>query len=128
MIGRWVRQRGFGRAPYGRAKWWLAPVRHEGTIKGDIPVTAAGQEIVEVIEVVNTGTLGEIVFYRQWIEDPDGVEVDLEWSPHRDVLEYKTVANLRAAVRTMAMTPPVPTIESLPVTRGVDVPVDAVRH
>ena len=107
MIGRHTRQRGFGLGPYGKSKWWIAPVRHDGFCgsASAVPVTKHGLEIIEVLEIVRTDTLGDVAIYRHWIEDPDGAEIDLEWIPKREVVEFRPTANLTAALRTMGMKP-----------------------
>ena len=43
-------------------------------------MTANGLEVIEVLEAVNTATFGDIVFYRQWLVDPDGNEVMVSWA------------------------------------------------
>ena len=85
----------------------IAPVRHEGFCgsNSSVPVTKYGLEIIEVLEVVRTAALGEVAIYQHWIEDPDGAEVDLEWVPKREVIEFRSVDSLVAAFRTMGMTP-----------------------
>lgn len=84
---RFTRPRGFGLGP-SRSKWWLAAVRHSGFIRASgyyqhqrIAVTAEGVETIEIVETVPTQVLGTMVYYRQWVTDPDGEEVQLEWVP-----------------------------------------------
>ena len=47
---RWYRRRGFGLGPFGE-KWWVAPLNRDKIAPMDldeIPVTAAGMEVIQV--------------------------------------------------------------------------------
>ena len=64
--------------------------------------TACGAEVVEVIEVVATDTTGALAIYRQWLIDPDGVEVVNPWiKPSRKRLLFRAEAKLRGSLNAM---------------------------
>jgi hypothetical protein len=108
----WTRVRGFRPPDYGRVKWWLVGVTQDGA-------TASGTEYVLIEDVVTSKT-GDIVVYRHWVEDPDGVEVQNDWTPRHSELLRRPVCSLASALRTMKMTPggavesaePLPAVES----------------
>jgi hypothetical protein len=100
MIGKWTRERGFGRGSRG-SKWWIARVNHDGNVNEEIRVTASGREIIEVLEVIPTKTCGELAIYKHWVADPDGAESMVSWLPHSDEINFRSVAGLSTALRTM---------------------------
>jgi hypothetical protein len=98
---RFTRPRGFGLGPF-RSKWWLAAVRHGGFFYYQhqrIAVTGEGVETIEIVEIVPTQVLGTMVYYRQWVTDPDGEEVQLEWVPKQSEICGESESVLR---RTLA--------------------------
>jgi hypothetical protein len=108
LIGCYVRERGFGVAPYGRNKWWMAKVDHHGFLYNRssgalVQVSGFGIEVIEVTEVLSTKTLGEVAFYRHWMEDPDGVEVDVQWLPKRAEVAMAPLEALRGEISLMGM-------------------------
>jgi hypothetical protein len=57
-------------------KWWLGyPPREIIRRSGEYLREAGGIEFIEVIELVESNTLGLIALYRQWIVDPDGANL-----------------------------------------------------
>ena len=89
-------------------------MRHDGFCGTDhaLPVTGYGLEIIEVLEIVRTETLGDVAVCQHWIEDPDGAEIlNLEWIPKREDIEFRAVDSIAAALRTMGMKPSSSTVD-----------------
>ena len=80
---RFIRQRNFKPAEYGTATWWLLGLSQDGA-------TAHGVEVVEIVEIIETKTIGTLVIYRQWIIDPDGQEYSNRFVPDRNELNFAT--------------------------------------
>lgn len=108
---RFARSRGFARGPrhpFG-LKWWLAGVSHKGTIYDketgeNIAVNRIGAEHIEIVEIVSTRTFGMLAFYRQWVTDPDGVEVALDWVPKRREIRDREQQTLRRSLAAKGFT------------------------
>jgi hypothetical protein len=96
-VGRYIRQRVFKPAPYGHNKWWII-----GVTSTDPEASATGSEIVEVVEVIDTKTQGKLVVYQQWVIDPDGTNVELEWIPRRTETKIEREPILRGALKRMS--------------------------
>ena len=67
---RWYRRRGFGLGPFGE-KWWVAPLNRDKIAPMDldeIPVTAAGMEVIEVC--VQPVSATPLVVYRPAFGSP----------------------------------------------------------
>jgi hypothetical protein len=60
-----ARPRNFKPAEYGRPGWWLLSLSQPGA-------TAQGLEIIEIIEVVQTETIGALAIFHHQVIDPDG--------------------------------------------------------
>jgi hypothetical protein len=91
------RKRGFRPAEYGRAKWWMVGVNDADMASG------FGSELIAVEEVISSATLGDIAIYRQWCIDPDGNDVENQWTPKKDEVTLRPVSSLRHAMRMMRM-------------------------
>jgi hypothetical protein len=58
LLGRWIRQRGFGRS---LDRWWLAPVNHAGKFTpksyysdpGEVTVSASCCKVIEVLNIID---------------------------------------------------------------------------
>jgi hypothetical protein len=86
---RFVRARAFAAGENGD-RWWFPSEERE-------PI-ANGREFVEVVELVPTKTAGKVALYRQWIVDPDGVEVDVPWVSKRSKLHMRAEPVLRGTL------------------------------
>ena len=60
-----IRPRNFKLAEYGRPGWWLLGLSQQGA-------TAQGAEMIEIIEIVQTQTVGALAIFRHQIIDPNG--------------------------------------------------------
>jgi hypothetical protein len=89
---RFTRPREFGHGRHGD-KWWFS-----SDYTGIAPV-ATGQEIIEVVEIIQSRTKGKIALHRRWIVDPDGVEMTkLSWVPKRSRVRMGVESALRGAL------------------------------
>jgi hypothetical protein len=91
------RKRGFRPAEYGRARWWMVGVNEGRLARG------FGTEHIAIEEVISSATLGDIAIYRQWCVDPDGNDVENQWTPKKDEVTLRPVSSLRHAMNTMRM-------------------------
>ena len=65
--------------------------------------TAHGVEVVEIVEIIETKTIGTLVIYRQWIIDPDGQEYSNRFVPDRNELNFRNEKNLCLNLRKMRL-------------------------
>jgi hypothetical protein len=93
------RQRGFRRPDPGSKRWWMVGVQN---LNGD-NIAAYGTEYIVIDEIVHTTVVGDVAIYRQWVVDPDGADVENQWTPRRDQCAFRPLASLLAAIRTMKM-------------------------
>jgi len=108
---RFSRSRGFARGPrhpFG-LKWWLAGVTQR-TIRDketgeDIVADRTGAEHIEIVEIVPTRTFGTLAFYRQWVADPDGAEVKVQWVPQRSETFNREEQSLRRSLAAKGFAP-----------------------
>jgi hypothetical protein len=124
---RFVRPRVFipGR---NESKWWLTSI--PGTLPVDAQIEAAaeladeagrapprtvadGKEFVEVVEVVHTDAVGKLALYRQWVEDPDGTEVTVQWAKKRKQIAFRVEHRLRGTLATMGFELEGPALRSI---------------
>jgi hypothetical protein len=101
IVGRWIRQRGFGLGLFGE-KWWVAPLNREKiTPMGmdEIPVIATGMEVIEVLEVADGAAQ-----YRQYLVNPDGELVTVHFAPQYETIWSMPVGRLRGSIKRMKMT------------------------
>lgn len=93
------RKRGFCRPPegYDQKAWW--------TPNSMRPVTAEGAEYLEIIEIVQTKTLGRMVISRAWWIDPDGSEVaaNKHWIPDKSTADIRAERNLLKSIAQKKM-------------------------
>jgi hypothetical protein len=103
LTGRWYRGRGFGLGPFGE-KWWVAGLNRRvitpTSIDVEIPVIAAGVEVIEVVEVTPDGT----AHYRRYLINPDGELVTVSFAPQYDTIQSAPVGQLRGTIKRMKMT------------------------
>jgi hypothetical protein len=100
ITGRWYRPRGFGLGPFGE-KWWVAPLnRDKITPMGidEIPVTATGTEVIEILEVTDGAAR-----YRQYLVNPDGELVTVHFAPQYDTIWSMPSGRLRGTIKHMKM-------------------------
>jgi hypothetical protein len=65
----------------------------------DAEDASVGQEFIEIIEIVETRTRGQLALYRQWIIDPNGDEVmSRSWVPRRSQLRKQFVSTLKGTL------------------------------
>jgi hypothetical protein len=61
--------------------------------------TSTGQEFIEVVEIIPAATVGQIAVYRQWMVDPDGIEItDLSWVRKRSKVQMRAEHALRGVL------------------------------
>jgi hypothetical protein len=61
--------------------------------------TSTGREFIEVVEITTTTTVGPLAVYRQWMVDPDGVEItDLSWVRKRSKVQMRAEHVLRGVL------------------------------
>jgi hypothetical protein len=67
------------------------------------PTEAAGNgtEVVEVVEIVETKTLGKVVMFRQWVTDPDGAECLADLVPRRADVAMRSEFSMRRSLGAM---------------------------
>jgi hypothetical protein len=101
LVGQWGRPRGFGLGPFGE-KWWYAPLNKTAIkpvcLDYDIPVTAIGVEVIEVVDVA-----GDIASYRKYLVNPDGDLVRVSFAPHYSSIWTMPVGQLRGVLKRMKM-------------------------
>jgi hypothetical protein len=77
-------------------RWWVTGVTRTGS------APAHGLEVIEIVETVDTATVGRLVLYRQWVLDPDGNEVGSLWVKcRRKTLLFRGETKLRSSLRQM---------------------------
>jgi hypothetical protein len=57
---------------------------------------------------VQSATLGPVAIYRQWVVDPDGADVENQWTPRRHQYCLRSAQSLLAAILTMKMVQQLP--------------------
>jgi hypothetical protein len=78
------------------AKWWVMWASRTES------APAHGREVIEIVEVVETETVGLLALYRQWLIDPDGHAVDSAWvKPRRKDLLFRAEVTLRGTMSRM---------------------------
>jgi hypothetical protein len=93
------RQRGFRRPDPGSKRWWIVGVQN---LNGD-NIAAYGTEYIVIDEIVQSTVVGDVAIYRQWAVDPDGADVENQFTPRRNQYDFRPLESLRAAIRTMKM-------------------------
>jgi hypothetical protein len=58
----------------------------------------SGTEVVEVVEVVETKTVGKVVIFRQWVTDPDGAECLADLVPRRSGVAMRSEYSMRQSL------------------------------
>jgi hypothetical protein len=108
LVGRWVRERGFGPSPIATASgWWLAPVSHDGRFEAYsyrhnmsfiVSVTGTGHEIIDVLEI-NDG----LAKFRHYIVNPAGVRLSLLSVPKFETVNQVRDITLRKKLKRLRM-------------------------
>jgi hypothetical protein len=93
---RFIRQRLFKPADSGFSRWWLM-----GLATDPAEAAGSGTEVVEVVEVVETKTLGKVVMFRQWVTDPDGAECLADLVPRRADVAMRSEFSVRRSLGAM---------------------------
>jgi hypothetical protein len=94
------RKRGFRRPDRSSSKrWWIVGVQN---LNGD-KIAAYGTEYLYIEEVIHSALVGDVAIYRQWVVDPDGTDVENQFTPRRNQYDFRPLESLRAAIRTMKM-------------------------
>jgi hypothetical protein len=93
------RRRGFRRPPenYPQNGWWSPNYEY--------PATDYGWEFREILEIVNTKTLGGIIIFSDWWVDPEGVEIDStqDWITDRRVAKIRQERYLLQSITSKKM-------------------------
>jgi hypothetical protein len=89
-------QRLFKPADGGFSRWSLMGVTADAS-----EAAGRGIEVVEVIEIVETKTLGKVVIFRQWVTDPDGAECLADFVPRRTDVAIRSEFSLRQSLGVM---------------------------
>jgi len=90
---RFIRPRLFKPVEGGISRWWLIGVTADRT-----QAAGSGTEVVEVLEVVETKTVGQVVIFRQWVTDPDGAECLTDLVPRRTNLGMQSEFSMRQSL------------------------------
>lgn len=108
LLGRWVRDRGFGPSPVDTASgWWLAPVNYDEWFQAysykynetfDIPVTAIGQEIIDVLDIEDG-----LAQFRHYIVNPVGVRLSWLKVPRYETIQQSREIMLRKKLQRLGM-------------------------
>ena len=93
---RFIWQRLFKPADGGFSRWWLMGVTADPAEAAD-----SGTEVVQVVEVVETKTLGKVVMFRQWVTDPDGAECLADFVPRRTDVAMRSEFSMRRSLGAM---------------------------
>lgn len=85
---RFARTQQFGRSKKGQ--WWVASTT--------TAPTASGQDMVQIVEIVPTVSMGVLALYRRWLIGPDGDEVAVPWRKPRSKLQMMHEPSLRGTL------------------------------
>ena len=96
---RFARDRRFKPSEHGVGDWWLIGLRSEQA------GTAVGAEVIDILEVVETASVGRLVIYRHRIVDPDGRVMTLHWIPDPDKKLFRTEKTMHRTLVQMGFCP-----------------------
>jgi hypothetical protein len=90
---RFVRKRLFKPAGEGFSRWRLI-----GLTASLTEATGSGVEVIEIVELVETKSIGKVTIFRHWVINPDGAECLADFAPRRTDLALRSEFLMRRAL------------------------------
>ena len=96
---RFARDRKFKPSEHGVGNWWLIGPR------SDEVGTAIGAEVIDILELLETASVGRLVIYRHRIVDPNGQVMTLHWIPDPNKALFRTEKTMHRTLVQMGFCP-----------------------